>query len=190
VKTTRSPGLISDDALLLQIAQGREFALEELYDRYSGLVYSLAKTVVGDVSTAEEVTLDTFTQVWNNAASYKPQLASVKTWLATIARNRSIDAVRSTKVRFGQLNPQWVEIDLETIPGKSGTEEMYQQQDMQMRIRRAIAELPQDQKEVLALAYFRGYSHSQIARALNKPLGTVKTHIRSAMQNLRDKFEE
>jgi RNA polymerase sigma-70 factor (ECF subfamily) len=185
-----SQGKIPDEALLRLIARGDETALGDLYDRYNALIYSLAMNVLGDASTAEEVALDTFTQAWSKAATYQPRRASVKTWLTTIARNRAIDAARYKRIRLDQHTPRWTEADLDSIPNPVGPEEEFNQRSVQKLVQRAISELPDDQKEVLALAYYRGYPHSQIAKIVNKPLGTVKTHIRNAMQQLRKTLNE
>jgi len=178
-----------DTALIASIARFSEDALGELYDRYSRLVYSLAYSTVGDVFTAEEITQDVFVSVWRNAKSFEPGRGKVSTWLISIARNRAIDMFRKglrRRVKSPERRQvQWSELP-ETVPSlEDGPEEEAQSVFERERIRKAVAELPAEQREALALAFFRGYTHSEIARALSEPLGTIKTRIRIAMDKLR-----
>lgn len=178
-----------DDLTLVRlIAEGETAALSELYDRYNRLIFSIALAVVGDEATAAEITLDVFTRVWQRAASYRPEQARVTTWLTAITRYHAIDVLRRQNVRpeahslsLDGLLPQPTAGDLE------GDVELALQRQ---RVQAAVAQLPADQQEVLALAYFKGYSHQQIANLLKQPLGTVKTRIRSAMQKLRHLLAE
>jgi RNA polymerase sigma-70 factor (ECF subfamily) len=160
--------------------------LGELYERYSRLVFSLAWNLVGDQATAEEITLDVFTRIWEKAETYRPEQAKVSTWLTSIARYRSIDMLRRRGSRPEQHSVGFAELAPDIAFSADGPEEAAELAMQQQRVRAAIAALPSDQKQVLALAYFKGYSHREIAEALNQPLGTVKTRIRLAMQKLRD----
>jgi RNA polymerase sigma-70 factor (ECF subfamily) len=184
-KLTDTP---SETVLMTLIAQGDEQAFGELYDRYKGLVYSLALNMTGDKSTAEEILLDVFTQVWKHAVAFEPRRAAVKTWVTSIARHRAIDALRRGRVRQDRQLPSWAEDHAAALYNPADTEARFERHDLLGRVRAAIALLPVEQKEALALAYFKGYSHKRIAATLNRPLGTVKTHIRKAMQQLRDTF--
>ena len=175
---------LDDFALIQKTAQGDETALSALYDRYSRLVYSVAYGVVQDREIAEEVTLDIFTAVWEKANTYDPQLAKVSTWLTRMARNRGIDRLRREKARPHQHAVGWAELTSEPLANQPQPEAAVQLH-WERRVRTALASLPPAQQEVLSLAYFQGYSHSEIAEALNQPLGTVKGRIRSAMQTLR-----
>ncbi len=170
------------------VARGDERAFEDLYDRYRGLVYGLVLNIVGDKSTAEEVMLDVFTKIWKHAILFQPQMASVKTWVASIARHRAIDELRRRRSRADREIPQWAEVQSSALADPDELETQFEIHDLQTRVRKAIAALPDAQKEALALAYFKGYSHSRIAETLNRPLGSVKTHIRKAMQQLRETF--
>jgi RNA polymerase sigma-70 factor (ECF subfamily) len=114
----------------------------------------------------------------------------VSTWLTSIARYRAIDVLRRQSVRPEQHSVDWSEEVLDLIPGADDPEEVADLALQRQRVHAAIAELPLDQKRVLALAYFNGYSHRQIAETLNQPLGTVKTRIRLAMQKLRHVLQE
>jgi RNA polymerase sigma-70 factor, ECF subfamily len=190
-KTTPELVGFSDDALIRLIAMRRSDALSALYDRYSRLVFSLALHVVGDRETAEEITQDVFYRVWENAASYRSDQAKLTTWMTSITRYRSIDILRKRQVRPERDSMDWEDAEYELNPGSlDGPEELTDLTMQQHRVRTAIAVLPRDQQEVLALAYFQGLSHSQIAERLKQPLGTVKTRIRLAMQRLRDLLKD
>jgi len=176
-----------DDATLVRLAaRDHQDALGELYDRYSRLVFSLALNMVGDHATAEEVTLDVFTRVWEKADTYRPDQAKVSTWLTSITRYRSIDVLRRRGSRPKQQSLDWAEVSPDHIPGVEDPEEAAELALQRQRVRAAIATLPPNQKQVLALAYFKGYTHREIAATLDQPLGTVKTRIRLAMQKLRE----
>ena len=181
---------LDDETLIRLIARSHEDALSELYDRYSRLVFSLALNMVGDRATAEEITLDIFTSVWEKAATYRPEQAKVTTWVTSITRYRSIDVLRRRSSRPEQHSVGWAELTPDTVPSIDGPEEATELGLQRQRVRAAIAELPPNQRQVLTLAYLKGYTHRQIAEALDQPLGTVKTRIRLAMQKLRDVLQE
>ena len=176
---------LDDQDLIQLIIQRDEAALSELYDRYHRLIFSMAINIVGEVGTAEEITLDIFTRVWEKAGTYRAEKAKVSTWLVRMTRNRSIDVLRREAVRPMKHSVGWAEISHEPV-AQNDSPEMAAQLAMQKeRIRAAIASLPDNQQQALALAYFKGFSHSEIAAELNLPLGTVKGRIRSGMQKLR-----
>ncbi len=176
---------LEDPALIDLIIQRDETALGELYDRYHRLVFSIALHVVGRPEDAEEITLDVFSSVWDKADSYQSELAKVSTWLTRIARNRAIDVLRREGARPMKDSLSWAQVS-PTPAADSGRPEPAAHLAMQQeRVREALASLPADQQEALALAYFKGYSHSEIARELDIPLGTAKGRIRSGMQKLR-----
>lgn len=181
---------VDDSALMSYIANAQEAALSELYDRYSRLVMSVAYGVVHNRETAEEVTLDIFTSVWQKAEMYDAGQARVSTWLTRMARNRAIDRLRREKVRPSQHSVSWAEMPVEPVLDETNDPETAVHLNLeQQRVRAAVASLSTQQQEALALAYFQGYSHSEIAQALNEPLGTVKGRIRAGMQKLRDLLE-
>lgn len=182
-----------EDSLLMQlIAKAQSEALSELYDRYSRLVYSLALQTLGDPLTAEEVTQDVFLRVWEKAATYRSDQAKVSTWLVSITRNRAIDMLRRRGIRPEGHSVAWEEQnEASSAETNSRSPEEAASLAIQGRqVRQAIARLPADQRRVLALAYFYGLSHSEIAAQIGEPLGTVKTRIRMAMQKLRSWLQE
>lgn len=175
----------SDKYLLERIAKRDPAGLSVLYDRYKTLVFSVACNVLGNMEDAEEVTIDVFSKVWEKAESYTPQKASVKVWVARIARNRSIDVLRRRNVRLTSQSPTWADSCLDCLPANGNPEDDLEMAMAHRAITNALAQLPPNQRNALSLAYFRGYSHSQISEILGEPLGTVKTRIRSALQKLR-----
>lgn len=168
-----------------RIARRDETALAELYDRYGRLVMGVALSIVGDRATAEEVTLDIFMRVWQNAASYDPGLAKVPTWLSRMTRNRGIDRVRREAVRPAAHS---VSFDDGVLPFRNpgDAETAVVQRLERQRVRSAVASLPAEQRQALALAFFQGYTHSEIAGLLEQSLGTVKGRIRGGMVRLRE----
>lgn len=179
-----------DTALLSLIARSQEGALVQLYDRYSRLVFSLAFAIVHDQATAEEITLDVFMRVWQKAATYRPEQAKVSTWLTHIARNHAIDVLRRQASRHEHNAVPWDDgvwlSDSSDQSPPNSTEDSLQRE----RIHRALAVLPPEQRQVLFMAYFEGYTQTHIAETLRQPLGTIKTRIRLAMQKLRDLLRE
>ena len=174
-----------DEKLIGLIAQLQAEALAQLYDRYNRLVFSLAFAIVNDRATAEEITLDVFMRVWQKAGTYRVEQARVSTWLTHIARHHAIDVLRRRDARLDQY----------AVKLEDGISGEFPQQDPQEftelslrheRVHAALAQLPPDQKQALVLAYFGGYTQSQIAETLKQPLGTIKTRLRLALQKLRD----
>lgn len=167
------------------MAAGDETALAELYDRHGRLVMGVALAVVGDRATAEEVTLDVFLRGWQNAAAYDPALSKVPTWLTRLARNRAIDRLRREAVRPAGHSVAFN--DALTAARLSPTIESAVELALErQRVRAAVASLPAEQRQALALAFFQGYSHSEIAGLLEQSLGTVKGRIRGGMVRLRE----
>jgi RNA polymerase sigma-70 factor (ECF subfamily) len=181
---------LDDVTLIRLIAHAQADALSALYDRYNRLVFSLALNVIGDHGAAEEITLDVFTRVWEKAGTYRVEQARVSTWLTSITRHRAIDVLRRRSARPEQRSLAWAEVAADTLPGVNSPEAATELAMQRQRVRAALTELPEEQKQVLALAYFGGYTHREIAEALDQPLGTVKTRIRLAMQKLRHVLQE
>jgi RNA polymerase sigma-70 factor (ECF subfamily) len=182
---------VLEDGLLMQaIVQHQSAALSVLYDRYGRLIFSLAYNVVQDDGLAEEITQDVFVQIWNKANTYQPGQGKVMTWLGSIARHRAIDVLRWRRSRLESRLVDWEDDDLSRLPDGSIVEADLEVDQQKQRLRHAVAQLPPEQRSALALAFFKGYTHQQIAELTGEPLGTVKTRIRLAMQKLRQILEE
>lgn len=176
----------TDVDLVQQAARGAGDALRELYRRFSSMAYGLALRIGGNAADAEEVLLDSFFQVWKQAARYDTSRGTVAGWILNIVRSRAIDCVRSnTRVLRSQ---QKMEEGQEEAPMASPPPDPEQQAAMrekQAQVRNALRRLPDDQRVVLELGYFSGLSQSEIAAELGQPLGTVKTRMRLGLQKLR-----
>jgi RNA polymerase sigma-70 factor (ECF subfamily) len=186
MKSSTDYSKVDDPTLMRLIARSQEEALAQLYDRYNRLVFSLAFAIVRDRATAEEITLDVFMRVWQKAATYQPDRAKVSTWLTHITRNHAIDILRRWSSRPEQQAVAWEE---EIGPGydSAGRSPAESAEDLLQRehIRTSLKTLPPEQRQVLLMAYFEGYTQTQIAETLRQPLGTIKTRMRLAMQKLR-----
>lgn len=171
----------TDTQLLRGIAHGDEASLAALYDRYHLLSFSLALRIVSDRGRAEDVVQDAFLSVWRKAGSYVAGRGSVKTWLTSIVRNRAIDRVRAR--RESDSDDEAVLLALRDP--RPGVVEQVTASLERETIRTAIAELPIEQRQTIAMAYFEGLSHSEISDATGLPLGTVKSRIRLGMHRLK-----
>ncbi len=179
-----------DQQLIDGIAAADTGALGRLYDQYGRLVYSLAANILNDDALAEEVTQDVFVQIWNKATLYHSEQGKVISWLCSMARNRAIDILRRRAVRPEGHAAPWADGISPDLKDTVEVEQFVEHEQQKATLRRAIARLPIEQQEVLALAYFQGYSHPEIAETLRQPLGTIKTRLRLAMQKLRQALIE
>lgn len=174
----------TDTELMQRIATSDQDALAALYDRHGRLVMSVALAMVNDWAMAEEITLDVFMSVWQSADRYNPRQAGVATWLSHMAHNRTIDRLRREAVRPAGHS---VTLDDDALFGRMrGDAESAAIRHLQReRVRSAVVSLPADQRQALTLAFFQGYTHSEIAGLLHQSLGTVKGHIYGGMVQLR-----
>jgi RNA polymerase sigma-70 factor (ECF subfamily) len=173
----------SDHALFQRLRIRDEGALETLYDRYGGLVFTLALRVVGDRELAQEVMQDVFLRCWRGAEYYDPARGSAAAWLMGVARNRAIDELR------GRLHQARLREQGALPPGSDGNGPVHDDDGEAVVLRQLVSDalsgLPSLQRQVIALAYFAGLTQSEIARALGVPLGTVKSRVRDGMERLR-----
>lgn len=178
---------MSDDSLLVQRLHRRDQdALTELYTRYQPLVHSMAMSVLRNETLAEEVTQDIFLRLWQSPDKWDPTKGQLSSWLLTVTRYTAIDRLRHEQ-RRPTLNAKPLE-QFQDLLGDTSTHNTRQQDgqyDNGMLMRKLIPRLPQDQKQVIFLAFFRGMTHSNIAEHLNIPLGTVKSRIRLGMEKLK-----
>lgn len=173
-----------DDVQLIQrIADRRQEAATELFDRYGGLMLGVARKIVGTTQDAEEVVQDALLQVWDQAGRYDRRRASPSTWLVMIVRSRAIDLVRSRRVRNRTAEAAAKEPGDDHASPEGASAVWYEER--RRRVLAALDELPDEQREVLELAFFRGWTQRQIAGETGIPLGTVKTRTLLAMKKLR-----
>lgn len=169
--------------LLRAVASGEERALGALYERTVARVHGLALMLLGDATLAEEVVLEVYVQVWREAERFDERRGSVQSWLGTLTRSRAIDLRR----RLGRRPEREGGTDelLELLAEDEDPARQSEARDEAWRLRRALSDVPEAQRRCLVFAFFRGQSHSEVARALDLPLGTVKTRIRSGLSALR-----
>ena len=183
--STQNGSNADDAALIRRMCEADETALGALYDRWVRALYSLVVHLLKDPDEAEDVVEETFWQAWKKASSYEPSKGAVSTWLLTIGRRKALDRIRARNRHkedpigrdqsFADL-PSTANDPAQDIEGK----------ELREQVRAALRELPDEQREVLELGYFKGLSQSEIAEATGQPLGTVKTRMRLAMQKLRE----
>ena len=171
--------------LVLRLQRRDPQALAELYDRYGKMAYSLVLRVVRDSAIAEDLVQETFLRVWNRVHSIDSEKGSLGPWLLAIARNRSIDYLRSSAGRERKA----VELDeTDHAPLYSGMEADILISDQARRVKVAMEKLAPNYRTVMELAYFEGLSQSEMAVQMGQPLGTIKTWVRTALQSLRDEL--
>ena len=180
---------LADEELMIFVQEGSSGALEVLYDRHGGPAYSLAHRIVGDAQAAEDVTQEAFLSVWRTSAGYDAARGSVRSWLLQIVRNRAIDALRRSSSRAGRLD---LDDDglLEAQEAPERTDAEASRRERARQVRGALEDLPRDQVQVIGLAYFGGFTHSEIAELLGMPLGTVKGRMRLGLQKVRANLGE
>lgn len=180
----------TDDALVARIAGEDTDAARELFRRLSSSVFALARRITGVREDAEEVLIDTFHQAWSQAHRYDAKRATVTGWILNIARSRALDQVRARRRR--QVQHEKVAEIVEGFPvhASSSPERAAMRSEVRERLHRVISSLPADQKRVVELAYFGGFSHSEIAEQLGQPLGTIKTRLRLAMKKIRSSVSD
>jgi RNA polymerase sigma factor (sigma-70 family) len=174
-------------AWLASIQQQDEAALGQLYDATIGRVYGLALRITRSRETAEEVAEDVYMQVWRDAGRFDPQRgAGVLGWLLVICRSRALDALRRADTANAHPEPETL---VPELANESGPETLLQAAQQHSALHAALNELSALQRQLLALAFFRGLTHEEIAAQLAMPLGTVKSHIRRALIALKEHFE-
>jgi RNA polymerase sigma-70 factor, ECF subfamily len=180
---------LADEDLMTLVERKRADAFEVLYDRHGGAAYSLAHRIVGDRSVAEDVTQEAFLSLWRSGPRYDTARGSVRSWTLGIVRNRAIDALRRTAGPAPKLDLD-DEAALETQAAGELTDAEAIRRETSRRLRGALNELPREQSEVIGLAYFGGFTQSEIAEMLGMPLGTVKGRMRLGLEKIRTSIAE
>lgn len=169
---------------MAQIAEQDQIALSQLYDRYARILYAVAFKALGSVEESEEVVLDVFAQVWRTATRYDPDKGRVDTWLFMITRSRVLDRLRG-KQRSTKTEVASVEAEIQSLRTSVDPVEAAIVSERQALVSAALNQLPDEQRRVLELSYFKGLSHGEIAAQTGFSLGTVKTRIRLGLNKLR-----
>ena len=175
----------SDEALLNAIAGGAVWAMESLYQRYSRILYSLAYRMVADHQVAEDLLQDAFLAVWRRAISYSPQTGAARSWLISILHHRTIDYLRKVRRQSSIQVAPLEEIELNESIAYPDTWDEAWQSVKSSHVRAALMKIPTEQRLVIDLAYFQGWTHTEIAEGTQIPLGTVKARMRLGLLNLK-----
>jgi RNA polymerase sigma-70 factor (ECF subfamily) len=179
---------MDDRELLRRIARRDEEALVQLYDRYAHILYGVAYRVVRRKDNAEDILQEVFLQVWNRAETYNPVIGIPSVWLIKIARNRAIDYRRSREFQDRQRDVEFGET-LGLADPSPDPMRLVQTTQASALMRKALDRLPVDQRQLIELAYYEGYTQSELSKKLSMPLGTVKTRMRTGLFALRDYFQ-
>jgi len=175
-------GFVNDGELIQRIAQRDRGAFETLYNRYARAVFGLALRRLGDRGRAEDAVQETFASIWRSAGTYRPERGPGAPWLYTVARNATVDRSRE-RIE----TPSEVPDEATDEPGPA---EQTEQNWLTWRVHSALQELPEREREAIALAYWSGLSQSEVAERLGIPLGTVKTRTRSGLARLAELLDE
>jgi len=180
---------LADEDLMTLVDRRDPDAFAVLYDRHGGAAYSLAHRIADDPAIAEDVTQEAFISVWRSGARFDAARGSVRSWTLGIVRNRAIDALRRVSGSAPKLN-----LDDDALLESQTSEELTDSEairrETSRRVRGALRELPDEQSEVIGLAYFGGFTHTEIAEMLGMPLGTVKGRMRLGLEKIRNTLAE
>jgi RNA polymerase sigma factor (sigma-70 family) len=184
VGSSRDLAHLSDEALVALLARGDDGALAELYDRFGAVAYSLAIRIVRDAALAEDAVQEAFLTVWRTASRFVAERGKARTWILTLAHRRAVDLVRREQSR--RTEPL---ADAPDASGRAADEEAWLRLE-RTRILEALKRLPDQQREAIELAYYGGFTQSELADRLGEPLGTVKSRMFTGLSRLRELLEE
>jgi RNA polymerase sigma-70 factor (ECF subfamily) len=181
---TRQLAHLSDEALVALAARSEQSALAELYDRYGRTAYGLALRVLRDQSLAEDAVQEAFLAIWRTASRFMPEKGRASTWILTLVHRRAVDTVRREQRRRADS------LELAAEPSVEGVEEDAWLRLQRERVQEALRHLPDTQREALELAYYGGFSQSELAERLGQPLGTIKSRMFTGLSRLREELGE
>jgi RNA polymerase sigma factor (sigma-70 family) len=179
---------LSDEALVALVARGDEHALGELYDRIGRIAYGLALRVLRDEQLAEDAVQEGFLAVWKNAAAFRAERAKASTWILTLVHRRAVDTVRREERR--RAEPLGDEAAAGLGDPQASTEEAAWLRFERERVQSALGQLPDVQREALELAYYGGFTQSELAERLGVPIGTIKSRMFAGLSRLRQLLDE
>jgi RNA polymerase sigma factor (sigma-70 family) len=180
VAVARDLAHLSDEAVVALVARSEESALAELYDRFGRIAYGLAVRILRDETLAEDAVQDAFLTVWRSAARYMPERGKASTWVLTHVHRRAVDLVRREERR--RTEP----MEAAPEPASGAADELAWLRLQRERVQAALRQLPDQQREALELAYYGGFSQSELADRLGQPLGTIKSRMFAGLTRLRE----
>jgi RNA polymerase sigma-70 factor (ECF subfamily) len=175
---------LSDEAVVALVARSDDLALAELYDRFGNLAYATALRTLRDPALAQDAVQDAFLQAWRSAPRFHSERGSARVWLLTLVHRRAVDLVRREQRR--RTLPEADAPEART----AGADEAVWLQLERARVQQALAQLPDQQREVIELAYWGGFTQSELAERLAQPLGTIKSRMFAGLARLRDLLDE
>ena len=176
---------LSDEALVALVARSDDVALGELYDRFGRVAYGLARRVLRDDALAEDAVQEAFLAVWRSAPRFVPERSKASTWLLTLVHRRAVDVVRREERRRAEpLDDRGEE------PGGEGADTEVWLQLERERVQKALQALPDAQREAIELAYYGGFTQSELAERLGQPLGTIKSRMFGGLSRMRELLGE
>ncbi len=174
---------LADEELMQLVHDGDVRAFEVIFDRHSSAAFSLAYRMCGRRATAEDIVQDAFLSLWRSGSGYDPRRGSVRSWVLSVVHNRAVDAMRRLGAKAGlDVSDEGI---AERLHAAETTDAEVERRDDARQVRTALDELPPDQRQVIELAYFGGFTHNQIAEMLDLPPGTVKGRMRLGLTKLR-----
>ena len=190
MKRMRDLATLADEELMGLVREREQRAFEVVYDRHGSAAYSLAYRILGDPRAAEDATQEAFLSIWRSGARYDPLRGSVRNWIFGVTRNRAIDAVRRSSAKRRPKLVMDASKLIEDQPAAEGTEAEAIRRETAHEVRSRLDELPGEQTQVIELAYFGGFTHSEIAEMLQLPIGTIKGRIRLGLEKIRANLAE
>jgi RNA polymerase sigma factor (sigma-70 family) len=182
---------LSDEALVALVARGDETALGELYDRIGRVAYGLAMRILRDDRLAEDAVQEGFLAVWRSAATFRADRAKASTWILTLVHRRAVDLVRREERRRTEpLSDEFAVAAADAAAVAEATDEAAWLRFERERVQAALSQLPDVQREALELAYYGGFSQSELAERLGVPLGTIKSRMFAGLARLRELLDE
>jgi RNA polymerase sigma-70 factor (ECF subfamily) len=179
---------LADEDLMGHVREGDAEAFEIIFDRHANVAFSLAYRMCGRRAMAEDIVQESFVSLWRSGTRYDRSRGSVRTWVLGVVHNRAIDLFRRDSVRSSKDVAD--DDAVERLPAADDTAREAQRRDEASQVRVALSDLPVDQRKVIELAYFGGFSHSQIAEMLSLPAGTVKGRMRLGLTKLRVSLDQ
>jgi RNA polymerase sigma-70 factor, ECF subfamily len=174
---------LADEEVMQLVQKGDPRAFELLYDRHGGVAFSLAYRMVGKQAPAEDVVQEAFLSIWRSRLRYDATRGSVRTWVLGIVHNRGIDALRRSTVH--DRRRETLDVVEERFEARERTDVEVARREEARSVRGALDTLPVEQRQTIELAYFGGFTHSQIAKLLDEPVGTVKGRMRLGLEKMR-----
>jgi len=182
----RDLSIESDASLVIAVARQNSDALEEIYRRHSGVVYGLASRLLHNRSTAEEIVQEVFVRLWNAPDRYDPERGSLRSFLCAQAHSRTIDLLRAETARRRRQENEAMQVTARGVDVETEVANLLAAE----QVRSVVAQLPDNERRAIELAYFKGFTYREVAQYLDEPEGTIKSRIRSGLSTMHAKLTQ